>query len=366
MELDAQQIDVKFTMHNLQRAKYCAATIIILEVLLAIVHIARTKTIGDGYFLLYIMLLVLSILFLILVSVIEKRFFKYRYIKTAVWGYYWFVLMWGVSIALLDQRSYGQVTAYLISLLAVTMLYHVRLRKFILLQSFPTVYLMSGLMLMQQDSERALTHLVNIVLFIVISAIGSRFLYYGQYKMLAQEQLNSQLVQMNGDLQLLATYDELTEMPNRRGLYDYVQANMRDIPRHVTAMILDIDAFKQFNDYYGHLEGDKVLKEIAVILRALASNRCFVGRFGGEEFIYLIFDMEHSEALHFANNICKAVEQRRIPHQASPFLPYVTVSIGVATDPCCTIQNLQQLFQNADAALYSAKRAGRNRAELTI
>ncbi|WP_107943613.1 MULTISPECIES: GGDEF domain-containing protein [Metasolibacillus] len=370
MEIAIQQINKKFTMQNMYRAKYFAWIAIIFESLLIVINVVQSKVTWNIYLFFYLLLLVCSILFLLLLNTIDKKLHHYRLIKYTMWGYYCFTLMWGATITLLDQNSYGQVTAYLINLFGVAIMYHVRLKYFIFLQSIPTLYLLGGLAIIQLDKAVVFAHMINIVLFIVISVAGSYFIYQGYYKLFEQEQLllqaNNQLAGMNGDLQLLATHDELTEMPNRRGLYDYVEATMGTGPRHVTAMLLDIDAFKHFNDYYGHLEGDKVLREVAAILKELAGEGYFVGRFGGEEFIYLMFDMERKTALHFANKICKVVERQRIQHKASPISPYVTVSIGIAVNPLCTKDDLHQLFQDADAALYSAKKAGRNRAELSI
>ncbi|MEC1179735.1 GGDEF domain-containing protein [Metasolibacillus meyeri] len=370
MDVSIQQISKKFNIDNIHRAKYFAWIAIMLESLLIVLNIVQNKAIWNYYLLFYILLLVFSALFLVLLYVLDKRFYHYKLMKIAIWSYYWFTLMWGASITLLDQSSYGQVTAYLINLLGIAVMYHVRLKYFVLLQSIPTFYLLGGLLIVQSDSAIVFAHFINITLFIIISVVGSYFIYRGYYKMFEQEQLllqkNNQLTFVNSDLQLLATHDELTAIPNRRGLYDYVEATMGEEPRHITAVLLDIDAFKYFNDYYGHLEGDKVLQEVAAILKELAGEHYFVARFGGEEFIYLMFDVERKTTMHFANKICNVVEQRRIQHKASPFFPYVTVSIGIATNPFCKKDDLHQLFQDADTALYNAKKAGRNRAELSI
>jgi len=125
-------------------------------------------------------------------------------------------------------------------------------------------------------------------------------------------------------------------------------------------MMIDVDHFKLFNDTYGHLEGDRCLQLIGEVLNATAPTKAdFAARYGGEEFALLLPDasLRHAEAT--AERLRAGVAELRIRHGEAP-LGHITISIGVA----CMVPGdgnvPQHLIEAADAALYAAKRRGRN------
>ncbi|MGA2828297.1 MAG: GGDEF domain-containing protein [Streptosporangiaceae bacterium] len=124
-------------------------------------------------------------------------------------------------------------------------------------------------------------------------------------------------------------------------------------------LLLDLDHFKQVNDQYGHAAGDQVLAGVGTALRSVLRARDFAGRNGGEEFAVLLPDTDIAAALEIAERIRVAIAEVTLPGTDVP----VTVSIGVAGFPghASTLERLDRL---ADAALYVAKRQGRNRVEL--
>ena len=124
-------------------------------------------------------------------------------------------------------------------------------------------------------------------------------------------------------------------------------------------LLLDLDHFKQVNDQYGHAAGDQVLAGVGTALRSVLRARDFAGRNGGEEFAVLLPDTDIAAALEIAERVRAAIAEVTLPGTGVP----VTVSIGVAGFPghASTLERLDRL---ADAALYVAKRQGRNRVEL--
>ncbi len=124
--------------------------------------------------------------------------------------------------------------------------------------------------------------------------------------------------------------------------------------------MIDIDYFKQFNDSYGHLEGDRCLKEVAYSLReSLIRSTDLVARYGGEEFVMILSNT--NDALSLAQKCRKNIEMLSIPHEFSAVSNFVTISLGVATivpEQCSSISTLVDM---ADKALYNAKKDGRNR-----
>ena len=177
---------------------------------------------------------------------------------------------------------------------------------------------------------------------------------------------------MYGDAQHLAVVDTLTGLYNRRGLFEISQRAIGRALRHqqpLSAIFLDIDHFKQFNDRYSYAVGDLVLCTLAATVQANVREGDLVSRYGGEEFFILLPEIGQAEAVEIAGRLCKAVaaEQVQTLHGALT----VTISLGVATrmlppgvtpgDGNCEAQILTGLIEEAGRMLHEAKANGRNR-----
>ena len=175
----------------------------------------------------------------------------------------------------------------------------------------------------------------------VISDIGSR-------KVMEQELINR------------ATHDSLTGLLNRTELakaLDKEAARAGRYSRPFSLLMLDIDHFKLVNDDFGHQVGDRVLIELAGILEAAIRKVDFVGRFGGEEFLLILPELNHEKALELAERIRKQVESHTIITQDQVIK--ITVSIGVSTYPEHG-NDVDALVKASDDAMYKAKACGRN------
>ena len=128
----------------------------------------------------------------------------------------------------------------------------------------------------------------------------------------------------------------------------------------LSAIMADIDYFKNYNDVHGHLEGDVILKQIAELLRFHVRETDVVARFGGEEFLILLTETAKAEALEVAEKIRAAVSVRPFPHAGTQPEGKLTISLGVATSSA-DLSEARELISKADHALYVAKQAGRNR-----
>jgi diguanylate cyclase (GGDEF)-like protein len=162
--------------------------------------------------------------------------------------------------------------------------------------------------------------------------------------------------------EIRAATDGLTGLPNKRAVTDalkrtFAQAATTQAP--LSLLLLDLDHFKQVNDQRGHQVGDQVLANVGATLRNVLRARDFAGRNGGEEFAVLLPDTSITEALEIAERVRVAVAEISLPGSDVS----VTASVGVAVFPdhASTPDRLERL---ADAALYLAKRQGRNRVEL--
>ena len=166
-------------------------------------------------------------------------------------------------------------------------------------------------------------------------------------------------------LEKLASLDGLTEIPNRRAFDNALErqfnlAQRSEIP--LSLLIIDIDFFKQFNDYFGHPTGDECLKQVANCLTQNTQRPGdLVARLGGEEFAILLPNTDNLGASLRAEQYRDLVENLKIPHANFTPYPHVTISVGVASVTAKRSDNLSALIQAADNALYQAKTQGRNR-----
>ncbi|CAH0352749.1 GGDEF domain-containing protein [Aquabacterium sp. CECT 9606] len=181
-----------------------------------------------------------------------------------------------------------------------------------------------------------------------------------------ERELVKALSEVNLKLQQLSRVDVLTGLFNRRHFQEYLQ-DLWQRAKHggteVAIIMMDVDYFKPYNDHYGHPAGDECLRQVASVMQnSLRKPGDMVARYGGEEFIAVLPDTSLALALQAAERLRNAVESMAMAHGASPTLPVVTVSLGVA---CCNAAmpgaTPDSLISRADRALYDAKHQGRNR-----
>ena len=178
-------------------------------------------------------------------------------------------------------------------------------------------------------------------------------------------QMHDQLSQLNKELTELSERDYLTKLYNRRTFETRADEQWRLAARTkepLSLLIMDIDHFKAFNDYYGHIAGDECIKQVAHTIESCLSRPAdLVARYGGEEFIVLLPDTDEHGALHVAERIRRSIESLDIKHRESPTDTKVTISVGGAVAAHTTGTRILDQINAADKALYSAKQAGRNR-----
>ena len=133
----------------------------------------------------------------------------------------------------------------------------------------------------------------------------------------------------------------------------------------LSILMIDVDMFKNYNDYYGHKAGDECLKRVTAVLGSVLHRPAdVVARYGGEEFVALLPETDREGAKRIANEIRDTLAQQPIAHAASEVADHVTVSIGIASAVPSMSESVETLVEHADKALYRAKSAGRNRSEM--
>ncbi|WP_395006713.1 diguanylate cyclase domain-containing protein [Undibacterium sp.] len=163
-----------------------------------------------------------------------------------------------------------------------------------------------------------------------------------------------------------ATTDGLTGLYNRRFFDEHYKISLGQSIRQkhpLSIFMVDIDYFKQYNDFYGHPAGDKILIQVAAALKSQISRSSdMLARYGGEEFVLILPNMPEDQAMLFAEKLITAINQLALAHQKSKCEKHVSISIGVSTYDPVKHREASALIDAADTALYKAKQQGRNQA----
>jgi diguanylate cyclase (GGDEF)-like protein len=164
------------------------------------------------------------------------------------------------------------------------------------------------------------------------------------------------------ELELAVTIDPLTELYNRQHILSLLEqqcSRSKSMHSPLSILLLDIDGFKKINDTHGHQVGDFVLKEFSRLFAAIQHESCFIGRYGGEEFLILLKDTSRFRAAEAAERLRYLIESTTITLANNDAIP-ATASIGIATSATFD-ETPHELIALADKALYSAKANGRNK-----
>ncbi|MGB3135974.1 MAG: diguanylate cyclase, partial [Nodosilinea sp.] len=177
--------------------------------------------------------------------------------------------------------------------------------------------------------------------------------------------METALKEANEKLGRLATLDGLTQIPNRRRFDQYLDQEWQRMVREqqpLSLIMFDVDYFKPYNDCLGHQQGDEALVAIAAAAtRAVKRAADLLARYGGEEFAVVLPNTRRTGAEIVAKDLRREIAALRLAHPQSPVSDYLTVSIGIASIVPTNDQVLEALIAAADAALYQAKRRGRDR-----
>jgi diguanylate cyclase (GGDEF)-like protein len=173
--------------------------------------------------------------------------------------------------------------------------------------------------------------------------------------------VNTTLRKRNKKLQEISVTDSLTGLHNHKHLMEKIGSEVTRSERHehsFAVLMIDIDYFKKYNDTYGHQAGDDVLRKMAAIFMESVRSSDYVARYGGEEFMILLPETGMDKAMNSAKRIRKRLARETFGNGKSK-IP-ITISMGIATYPDHG-EDPETLVSKADAALYQAKKAGRNR-----
>ncbi len=183
-----------------------------------------------------------------------------------------------------------------------------------------------------------------------------------------RKKTEEKLLALQKELEALSFKDGLTNIANRRRFdasFELEWDSASRLRQPLSVLLFDIDYFKQYNDLYGHIRGDRCLVDIAQTLSlALDGPRDLVARFGGEEFIVLLPGADATVAQKVAERCQRLIHKQAIPHADSPHGQCVTVSVGVGTVVPDASRHPSSFIEAVDQQLYAAKKNGKNRIEV--
>jgi diguanylate cyclase (GGDEF)-like protein/PAS domain S-box-containing protein len=179
-----------------------------------------------------------------------------------------------------------------------------------------------------------------------------------------RKQTEQQLISLQKELEELSFRDGLTGVANRRRFDAIIELEWNNARRNrqpLSLIMMDIDYFKQYNDHYGHLEGDACLKHVAWLLASAATRaRDLMARFGGEEFVLVLPETDEVAARKLAERCRNLILAEQIPHESSPIGPVLTISLGVGSVIPAHGDELLSYIDAVDKRLYEAKQLGRD------
>ena len=178
-----------------------------------------------------------------------------------------------------------------------------------------------------------------------------------------RKKTEQQLILLQQELEALSFKDGLTGVANRR-MFDSVLAmewaNAQRRQQPLSLIMLDIDYFKQYNDHYGHIQGDQCLRQVGKILGSATRSCDFLARFGGEEFVLVLPQTDATAAKRVAERCRKLIFEQHIPHEKSDIGQILTISLGVGTVIPAMEDQATMFIDGVDKRLYRAKQKGRN------
>lgn len=281
------------------------------------------------------------------------------------------IIQFGVLLGLLTTTGAESVLFYTLALpvSAVFILYGVCWLDALFLSAFLSIFSALTIYSLDMPAHLLASGTFNYIGFFVISAMAGYMIEYQSRFVFLQQRLNKKMIhklkENENSLLELSITDGLTGLFNRRHFNLQGPLKIQEARRFSSELhflLLDVDHFKEFNDFYGHPKGDDVLMAISTALKkTLRRSTDQIFRVGGEEFSIALLGGNPPDIKVLAESIHEHISDLNIPHEKSLTADLVTVSIGVATLNPTENETFEMLYKKCDKALYLAKKTGRNK-----
>jgi diguanylate cyclase (GGDEF)-like protein len=385
--LRSREFKENLIMQNNRKGKMLAIIVIAFEVAFILAaSVFYSLTTGNLFQLhscqvMYFVMIVINLLYLLLLHRYDQKQICLNTMDVVTVVFLTLFMTWGGVASLLDRTMDGQTVSFMVNMIICSTVYCLDAKKMGISYLVSTSILAIGLPFFRNSIGVLMGNYINLAVFVVVSWAATRINYRSHCDnyvikrlmnqsnaLLANEMkenmvINQKLAIANERLKKLALLDELTGLPNRRGFREFIDKNFQDEApdRTVSVIMMDVDHFKQYNDYYGHGKGDHVLIAVAEQIGALVGRKDQIAiRWGGEEFVYAAFHTNREEIIKIAETIQAQIQQLQIPNQASLVNPHITISLGTCTGKISSPSDIGKIINIADQALYLAKEKGRN------
>jgi diguanylate cyclase (GGDEF)-like protein len=318
------------------------------------------KWIYTSYLILHGIISVLGLYFALYFRIVTKRELdrNISFYENCVYFILGIILLSITLITGLDQFTTGQIVAFGVNIIYSGLVIIIKkpYNNIMYITCFLTFII--EMIVFQKDKNILFSHLMNGAFFFVSAYFLAKFVYNNQVSHLHK---NMKLEESNKKLQYLSNYDLLTEIPNRRYFKEQLEKILID--KYNTSksyiVVMDIDFFKKINDQYGHPVGDEILKQFAKLVEENITSDDLVARFGGEEFIIFISNMEKKNIEERVDSLRKVIEKNEF--KVGDTIIKITSSFGISILEGAGELNFEKAYRFADEALYQAKESGRNK-----
>lgn len=352
------------TERNISIVVVCTQ-IIMIVLFLSNQRISFNNQRGLYFFLLYV--------FLLIATLIAIFSYRYTYLNKNKSAFIWVrrvyagaVCVWLVSITYLEQMNGGGGSTYFYFLPTMAALLLLTPIESTILFGFSWLAF-AWMFLTNSNTYSAFSNMVNSI-FVTILTL---FISYRYYHSMAVEFCDRKIISFqyqeiersNNLLQQMAHIDQLTTLYNRHYLIETLYPLFETCKKKAyygVFLMLDIDYFKQYNDTYGHIQGDQCLKVVSNEIKRLSIEYEWTAiRYGGEEFLIIKLDKNPIEANHMSTILLHSIWDLKIPHEDTA-AKQVSISIGLWSESLLETPHIESAIKMADKALYEAKSMGRN------
>lgn len=317
------------------------------------------STSSKVYFILYLLMFIILLCTGVLFYFSPLKY-NSKIILPAAWFLAAFILLWVLCITIYDQRVSNDISIFTQAMFTVAVLFYMPPKIFLPLFLSYEILLIIFLPLFQtgQFGDNYGVY-INSIYSTLIALFISVFHYYTSLQnfrnTLIIEEKNTLLTEINEKLNNMAKKDQLTQVYNRHYLSEYLSSLSQASDQAVQFYMIDIDDFKLYNDCFGHIHGDVCLQKIASALQEVFKDG-HLFRFGGEEFLGIL-NSDHKDPA-FGESICGSI--RNLNLESPTPGQCVTISVGFSSGSADNEAAWKKLLNEADTALYTAKKNGKD------
>ena len=380
-ERDCKRLEI--AKHNLQKiALICKVSTIVIVIMYIFNEILSTfpplnaNEPFNFYFDFNFLIILFNLAVMYILKILRFKVTKSNIgkIEKFINGYVTILILIGAFVSLLDRELYNQLMIYTLLVLTCSSFLLLHLKQLVVSLIISITVLIIGLFILGGYNPEFKHQVIYLLTLLPISYYISKSHFYSYNRSLQLQtnllreaeitrELTKKLREANRQLELQASLDPLTKLFNRRAFNDYlkeIKNKVTEEPIHLSAIMIDIDCFKLYNDTYGHLEGDIVLERLGKVLSNIADEYgCFASRWGGEEFVILMVNQTKEVADSLCQTVIKEVRNLAINHRASHVDSFITVSIGAYSEKIMNESQILHCINQADLALYHVKENGR-------